>query len=106
MALHLDEVRRIHVQDLVPDARVGTPPASEELAAEILLELSGPIAAYLLWLAARDLERWTDRRRTKLSRDEVRSLALFLHDQLPVGMRTPLPPATPATAATRKRQAA
>lgn len=106
VALRLDEVRRIHARELVPTVRGGIPPEPEVLAPGILLELSSPIAAYLLWLTSRDLERWTDRRRTKLSRDEIRSLALFLHDQLPEALTTPLPPLPPVTGATPKRRAA
>jgi hypothetical protein len=57
----------------------------------ILLELAHDLAAYLLWLMCHDLARWTPRRKSRLTQDEVRGLAHYLHDVLPPDSRTPLP---------------
>lgn len=65
-------------------------------------------AAYLLWLMCADLERWGSTRRTRLAREEVVALALFLHDALPPALRTrvPVEPKKPTRKQPRQSQAA
>ena len=52
-------------------------------------EWEGPIVqpgedlcAWLCWLMARDLNRWNDSRRVRLSREEAMSLLLYMSDHL------------------------
>lgn len=60
-----------------------------------IVELTQPMAAYLLWLVSSDLGKWNESRRTRLTRDEAISLAMFLADHLPSEMRSPVPAAPP-----------
>jgi hypothetical protein len=53
--------------------------------------LTPQLAAYLLWLIARDLVRWRRTRKCRLRQDEAAALGRHLGDMLPEGMRTPLP---------------
>lgn len=62
-----------------------------------LIELSADMSSYVLWLIARDLDRWSSERRSRLSREEATSMALFLASKLPPELRTEVPamPAVP-----------
>jgi len=66
-----------------------------------ILELDRPMAAYLLWLIARDLPKWGTERRTKLTREDATALAMHLSDHLPVEARTKIEPVPPPGALLR-----
>jgi 3'-5' exoribonuclease len=53
-----------------------------------ILELGRPMTAWLVWLMARDLERWGDGRQCQLAKEEASALAHFLWSFLPEDMRT------------------
>ena len=68
----------------------------EEVATEeVVLELDSTMAAYVCYLMCCDLQTWTGSRKTRLSREDAVSLAMFLVDQLPTGMKEKVPPLPP-----------
>jgi len=90
-----------------PSASVAHPLAGDDDSQEsILIDLPRDVAAYLLWLICRDVARWPERRRTRLTRDDARSLAIYLHECLPGDRRTPVPPPRAAGASQVKRRVA
>ena len=62
----------------------------------IILELSQEMSAWILWMASRDLEQWHSGRRTRLTREEATSVAMFIYDSLPPELRTEVPNMPPA----------
>jgi hypothetical protein len=60
-----------------------------------ILELSGPMAAWICWLMSKDLAEWKSDRRTRLTREEATAAAMYIADHLPEEMRTEVPPLPP-----------
>jgi hypothetical protein len=98
LALHLDEIHVVRPQESLCAAER---PRMQDEHPEEILGLDRGLAAYLLWLLAADLGRWTPQRRSRLTREEVLGFAHFLSDALPPSLRTPVPtkPAKPAAPA-------
>lgn len=60
-----------------------------------IIELSRPMAAYLLWLVARDLADWRADRRCRLTREEASAFSEFLAAFLPKDMQSDVPAIPP-----------
>lgn len=61
-----------------------------------IISPSRDMTAWLVWLMARDLAEWHPERRSRLTREEATSLAVFLADHLPEELRTAIPSVQPA----------
>lgn len=101
MSFAVDLIRPVRTADGISRASLFDQWAEETL----VVELTPPLRSYLLWLLCGDLAHWTRARRTKLSREEARSFALYLHDTLAPDARTALPP-VPEESAKRRGRAA
>jgi hypothetical protein len=66
----------------------------------MILPVTEGIARWVLYALAAHLHHWQSNpeRKSRLSIEEARAFALFLHDLLPEGRRTAVPPPIPSSA--------